>query len=761
MASRSTRHLIDLLALVSSLPEGADVAKVAACALEHATGALNCQAGAVLAGREVVSSFGAITAQDGQVVQVPGMGPCEVLAVACDGLPDGRLLIARRSPAGYSNEERDLLHGFSRVLSLALRGRSTLTQERTQRAAGEERQVLLERLARIQRSISTRRPLHEVLEAIVGGATELIGDEVTGLRLIDPDDPSMVVLVASTGLSAEMQDRTRRSRTGEGIGGLAISRQAMVVSEDYGASELPLPAFQHDGVRAAMAAPVRQGDLVVGSLVVASRTRGRTYSATEQEMLLAFAEHAGLALNDARAVAALQQAVTDAARQARQDPLTGLPNRTDFLEKLRGAVHLQRPLSVLFLDLDDFKLVNDTLGHPVGDALLRLVGERIVAHVRGDDVVARLGGDEFAVLLCSTPPEQAERAAERIRQSLSQPFHLPGHLVSVGASTGVVLCSDAGEDSAEELLRDADVAMYQAKALGKGRAVLFASSMRIDLQARSRLESDLRNAIDHGELVAHYQPVLDVSSGQVVSSEALLRWHHPELGLVPPAEFIPVAEATGMIVRIGQQVLLDATRQTAEWNATRPGDPLTVSVNVSARQLLDSVIVKHVRGALLASGLPPEALTLELTESVLVHDINEAAATLAELKSLGVRLALDDFGTGYSSLSYLASLPFDVLKVDKAFVAAMDQGSSGKRLAAAVVALAQSLQMQTIVEGVESSEQLAAMRALGCTHFQGYLWSPPVPAEAFSALAAQLSGRRKGLPSPRQAWSQAVGSPHA
>ena len=771
-ASWSTQQLTELLALVSTLPDDADVVQRA---VEHAVEALDADVGALVAEGRVVASIGyaagavpttaVLAAAFGEVtsLDVQGAGSCELLAVDCEGLPAGRLLVGRSQPGGFSSEERGLFRGFSRVLGLALQARRTLQQERDQRAASEqarlqqrqlldslgERQVLLERLSRIQRSISTRRPLHEVLDAIVVGATELIGDEVTGLRLIDPDDPSVVVLAASTGLTAEMRERTRRSRSGEGIGGLAITRNALVLSERYGDSEQPLSAFLLDGVQAAMAAPVRQGDVVVGSLVVATRRAGRTYSASEQEMLVAFAEHTGLALNDARTVAALHQSVADATRQARLDPLTGLPNRTDFLERLTSAVSGGRAISVLFIDLDDFKLVNDTLGHPVGDALLRVVGERIVGNIRGDDVVARLGGDEFAVLLCSTPPDQAELAAERIRQALSQPFNLPGHQVSIGASTGVVLCAQAGEDSAEEILRDADVAMYRAKALGKGRAVMFTPSMRVDLQARSRLERDLRNAIDHDELVVHYQPVLDVALGRVVGSEALLRWQHPELGLKPPAEFIPIAEDTGMIVRIGQQVLVDATLQTAAWNAAHL-EKLTVSVNVSARQLVDGVIVAHVRDALHHSGLPPSALTLELTESVLVHDFDAAAEVLFELKGLGVQLALDDFGTGYSSLGYLARLPFDVLKVDKGFVAGMSRGDSEARLAAAVVALAQSLQLQTVVEGIETTNHLTAMRRLGCTVFQGYLWSPPVPPEAFPVLAASLGRGWLGLPDPRR-----------
>jgi diguanylate cyclase (GGDEF)-like protein len=781
-ASWSTQQLTELLSLVSTLPEGADVVQRA---VEHTVEAFDGDVGAAIADGEVVASVGyaassvpedqLLAAADGAttVLSVPGAGECGVLVVRCDALVGGRLVLGRSLPAEFTSEERSLFRGFARVLSLALEARRALKKERAQRAASEddalalkqlletlrERQVLLEQLAALQRSISTRRPLHEVLDAVVAGATSLIGDEVTGLRLIDPDDPEMAVLVASTGLTAEMRDISRRSPTGAGLGGLAISRGALVVEEDYSRGLSPLPTFMVDGVKAAMAAPVRQGEKVVGSLVVATRKQGRRYTTAEQEMLVAFAEHTGLALNDARTVAALNQAVTDATRQARRDPLTNLPNRTHFLETLRESIGEGRPLSILFIDLDDFKLVNDTLGHPIGDALLTVVGERITGSVRGDDVVARLGGDEFAVLLRCTPPHLAEDTAERIRQALTQPFNLPGHHVLIGASTGVVICAEPGDDSAEELLRDADVAMYQAKGKGKGRAVLFAPSMRVDLQARSHLERDLRNAVERHELVLHYQPILDLSVGRVVGSEALLRWLHPELGLVPPAEFIPVAEDTGLILQIGQQVLVDAAVQTARWNADRPDQPLTVSVNVSARQLSDGLLVEHVRTALQVSGLPAPLLTLELTESVLVHDIDLAAEILIELKALGVRLAIDDFGTGYSSLSYLARLPFDILKVDKAFVAGLNRGQTEARLAAAVVALGHSLQLDIVVEGIETAEQLAIMAGIGCSTFQGYLWSPPVPEAAFAELAARTdlprtarAGRSAGalpVPTPR------------
>jgi diguanylate cyclase (GGDEF)-like protein len=767
----STQQLTEMLALVGSLPADVDIVQRG---LEHAVESLEGDVGAVVSDGRVVASLGyatgavpedallAVARGDVAVLVVPGPGTCCTLVVDCEGLPGGRMLVGRRAPTDFASQERSLFRGFARVLGLSLQARKALEHERDLRVASErdaerhqqllhvlqERQALLERLSRIQRSISARRPLHEVLDAIVEGAAELIGDEIAGLRILDPDDPTVTVLAASVGLSPDVQEATRRSSLGVGVSGLSIRDRRLVIFESYGESDAVQPAIRDAGVTASMAAPVLQGDEVVGSLLVATRRPGRRYTESEQEVLVAFAEHTGLALNDARTVAALQQAVSDATRQARQDALTGLANRTRFLDCLNVALTDGRPVSVLFIDLDDFKLVNDTLGHPIGDALLKVVGERIVGSVRGVDVVARLGGDEFAVLLRSTPTDQADVAAERIRQALSQPFHLPGHVVSIGASTGVVQCASGTPYRAEELLRDADVAMYRAKALGKGRTVLFADRMRVDLQARSRLERELRHAVDVGELVAHFQPVIDVATGLVVGSEALLRWQHPELGLVPPSDFVPVAEETGLILEIGRQVLVDACVQTAHWNESRPAAPWSVSVNVSARQLADGVVVEHVMEALRTSGLEPERLTLELTESVLVQDIESAAGVLVELKSLGVRLAIDDFGTRYSSLSYLARLPVDVLKVDRMFVADAPTGTSHARLAASVVALANSLQLQTVVEGVETTEQLSIMRRLGCRLFQGYLWSPPVSRAAFEDMVTRIE-LALAVPRPR------------
>ena len=759
--SWSTQQLTELLALVSSLPAGADVAQRA---VEHSAEALEAEVGALISDGRVVASVGyaqhavpvaelVAAAHDGsRRLDVPGVGSCEVFVADCDALPGGRLLLAR-SGAASSGEDRSLIRGLARVLSLSLQARSAVADERRRRTESEgevrrsellvtslrERQALLERLAKVQRSISTRRPLAEVLDTIVVGAAELIGDECAGLRLMTPDDPESLTLAASTGLPPELLPQARRSTVHDGIGGRAIREGRLVATHDHADTPRPLQAFLGSGMTAAMAAPVYQGEQVTGSLVVSTSRPGRTYSEGEREVLRAFAEHASLALNDARTVEALRQAVAQATHEAQHDGLTGLPNRTRFLELLQEALDAGETVGVLFIDLDDFKIVNDTLGHPVGDHLLRGVAERVRTSLRGTDVVARLGGDEFAVLLGQTSQPHTVSMAERVRTSLARPFRMPGHQVSIGASTGVVLWPAGSVASAEDLLRDADVAMYRAKGAGKGRAVLFEPAMRQDLQTRSQLEHDLRDALDTGQLVTHYQPLVHVGEGRVVGAEALLRWRHPVRGAVSPADFIPVAEETGMVLELGRQVLLDACRQAVAWSSDPRTSGLTVSVNVSARQLAETTFFDDVRCVLEFTGLAPARLTLELTESVLVRDVQAAASTLQAIADLGVRIAIDDFGTAYSSLSYLAALPVNILKIDKSFVR-----GSATRLVAGIVALADGLGLETVVEGVECPAELQAMTALGCRVFQGYLWSPAVSGDELAEVAESV--RQSFLP---------------
>ena len=419
--------------------------------------------------------------------------------------------------------------------------------------------------------------------------------------------------------------------------------------------------------------------------------------------------------------------------QAFTDSLTGLPNRALFKDRLDHALSRRSSpevtVGVLFMDIDGFKSVNDTLGHSAGDELLVQVSERLRSVVRPGDTVARFGGDEFAVLLVDFPSGDYETAlAQRINELLQEPFALQSERVHVAASVGIARLDDhAG--TAEQMLRNADLAMYQAKAAGGGGYVVFQPEMHAGLVERVRLESDLRQAIENDEFVVHYQPMISMRTGRITGLEALVRWQHPERGLIPPGDFIPVAESTGLIRPLGLWVLRESCLQTVRWQIELPDTtPLGVSVNVSARQIHQGDLPDQVRAVLLESGLPAERLTLEMTESVLIDNREETLATMTTLHGMGVRLAIDDFGTGYSSLSYLHRFPVDALKIDQSFVERLSTGGDGA-LVSTILRLGQSLQLETVAEGIEHPQQMLMLRRQGCTTGQGFHFSRPVPAD--------------------------------
>ena len=423
------------------------------------------------------------------------------------------------------------------------------------------------------------------------------------------------------------------------------------------------------------------------------------------------------------------------AHQAYHDALTGLPNRALFLNRLDQALlqadRRREVVGLLFLDLDQFKVVNDSLGHSAGDALLVEAAARIAACVRPNDLVARLGGDEFTVVLTGVETSEAAReVGERVLTAFQAPFVVYGHEVFVTPSIGVA-CANG---SAADLLRRADVALYQAKAAGRACVVMFDEQMDERARERLSLETDLHRAIERGELRLFYQPEVALMSGAVVGVEALVRWQHPERGLIPPNEFIPLSEETGLILPLGRWVLGEACRQGAAWLAEQPDRPLTVAVNLSARQLMEPDLAEQVAAALEASGFPAASLELELTESMVMGDVDGALRTLQALKLLGVRLAMDDFGTGYSSLSYLARLPVDTLKIDQSFVRRLHSDSGTAAIVEATVGLAHALGMSITAEGIETPEDLARLRALRCERGQGYYFCRPAPAEALRAL---------------------------
>jgi diguanylate cyclase (GGDEF)-like protein/PAS domain S-box-containing protein len=472
-----------------------------------------------------------------------------------------------------------------------------------------------------------------------------------------------------------------------------------------------------------------------GMIVLAAAAAEPRFAAADADFVKALANILADALQ--------QRASEDDIRyQALHDPLTGLPNRALFMDRLGRA--LSRPdaeIAVVLLDIDNFKLVNDSLGHGAGDELLMEIAPRLGGALRAGDTIARLGGDEFVVLLEQIPDEAAAaRVAERMVAAFELPFALSAGEHFAKASLGIALARDSGRLPAN-LVRDADAAMYQAKSRGRGRFEVFDRAMRLRTVARLSLENDLRRALERDELQIAYQPIVSLRDRSIVSVEALLRWQHPERGLVLPEEFIPVAEESGLIDPIGRWALEASCRQGAEWHAATPdARPVGISVNLSVRQLTQRGLESTVAAALELTGIEPSSVCLEITESVLLEEPASVSETIRRVARLGVRFVLDDFGTGYSSLAYLTQLPIDGLKVDRSFVDALGSDGRSTAITTAIVRMAQALSIDVIAEGVENGRQLAALRQLQCELAQGFFLHRPLTARAISELLADAAG---------------------
>ena len=703
----SSHELIEFLTVVSAHPR-ADGASAAAA--ELAAAHLDAEVGAVVIGDALAAAtrFGAvglIHAREGEeAVDLPGLGRCHVARAGWEGDRPSRLLVARRE-APFTDDERTLLGGMARILGLALRGVAARETERVVR----ERHKLLEVLLDIQRSISHRKPLPDVLAAITAGASGLLGGCPVALVLEDPLDPERPIVASTTAGGAHSE-----------------SELATVATEAAQLGTVP----SADG---ALAASVHINGARAGALVAIAPS-GAALDDAQLGMLDAFAEHASLALTDARTVEAMEEAF--------HDSLTGLPNRALFLDRLQHALDVaarrETELCVLFIDLDRFKAINDSIGHAAGDELLRAVAGRLSECTRAADTAARFGGDEFAVLLEDDGRGlQPEMVAGRIIAAMRRSFQVEGKEVFIGATVGIAHAHDASLGP-DELLRNADLAMYRAKKEGGNRAATYETAMRTALLARIELEADLRHALARGELSLAYQPVVELDSGRPVGVEALARWTHPTRGPIAPLTFIPVAEEIGLISAIGRWALREACQQLAAWRRLAP--ELVLNVNLSPVQLRDDRLAIDIEHALIASGLPGSALTLEITESMLLSGDEDTAARLRLLKALGLSIAVDDFGTGYSSLSYLKQFPVDALKIDKSFVDSVACSTEDSTLARTIVELGRGMRLETIAEGIENVDQLEQLRLLDCELGQGYHFSHPLSGHELTAYLEQTLG---------------------
>ncbi len=615
-----------------------------------------------------------------------GVGLCDTMAAVWSSDGKGRLVVGRvDSP--FTSGERDLLLGMAGAFGMALESIRALERERARHHA-------LEVLLSIQRAISHRAPLATILTAITDGASAVLRGCPVSLVLDDALDPANPLRV-----------------------GALISSAPDV-----------------------FAAPVHVQGIPAGHLRAATAD-GAPLSEADRALLSTFAEHASLALTDARTVEAMEEAF--------HDPLTGLPNRPLFIDRLTEALRQEDAgvIAVLFIDLDRFKAVNDTLGHAAGDELLLQVADRIRAVTRADSSAARFGGDEFALLVrdCGGPGQEcpAVAVADRVIAALAVPFVVRGKAVVVGATVGIALSGD--DRSATELLADADLAMYRAKAAGGGRSATFDPQMRRDLLSRLGLEADLSVALARGQLAVEFQPMVDLVTGRPFAVEALLRWHHHDRGMVSPAELVPIAEANGLIVPIGRWVLEESCRWLATWRRTIPD--LRMSVNVSVLQLREQGFTADVRRAIAEAGVPASALIIEVTESALISDTDDTIETLHALADMGIAVALDDFGTGYSSLSYLHRFPVNILKIDRSFVSGGHVDKSDQ-LVRTVIELGRAYELEVVAEGIEDEVQLRRLIRAGCRFGQGYHLGRPMQAGVVLERLEHMNQVSK--PAPRE-----------
>lgn len=623
-------------------------------------------------------------------------------------------------------QEEQLRRSLDAQLELGKRNQALQAQLR-------ERQHFLSRLVRIQSSISRRAPLIDVLNAVAEGAHNLLGDSLAIVRLVSDADPTLLELAACHGLRSEVAVQQPTIAAESGLGGTAFLSNEIVVLDDHQAFVEQNPVLATAGFVAGIAVPIRHGLEPVGCLTVCSVNAMRTYSQTEQEMLLALAEHASIALLDAHTVESVREALTD--------PLTGLPSRRLLIERLENSIDRCRanggPLAVLFVDLDGFKAVNDSRGHAAGDALLIEIGKRLEASAREHDTVARFGGDEFIVVLEDADATAASAFASRMVDQIQQGVKVEGRSIFVGVTIGVDIAGPDDDRGAEAMVRRADIAMYRGKADERGGVVFFESTMEEAVVARAELESELRNAIRVGAIGVAFQPVVTMSTGVVHGVEALARWTSVVQGPIAPDRFIAIADRIGMVNELDRMVLRQACEAMPVIDAMSTGEPILLHVNLAAHHLDSADLVEGIVAVLESTGFPAQRLVVEITETAAMRDPLGVTDRLAQLKRLGVRVAIDDFGTGYSSLAYLERYPVDVLKIDRSFVAGLNAEPRSRHLTESMIQLAHSLGLTVVAEGIEETGQAEALQQLGTDFAQGYHFARPMDLQGLLEFLAE------------------------
>ena len=581
-------------------------------------------------------------------------------------------------------------------------------------------------LSEIDQLILSSSRVEPVVEKVILRINSVVGCDFVGVTVVDPDaDDRARTFFGAVG-GAIRVDRTLLSA--RSIGELKAHRHGFVI-QNIAVLSGYLNPLRSCGAQSFFVMPVKRKDRLVG--IISLGYAGQRFEAAEQ-----FAGTRDFADRLAVALASVERE-EQLYKQAHYDPLTGLPNRQLFKDRLTQEVaHCQadeRTGALMFIDLDRFKAVNDAEGHSAGDALLKMAGQRLKKCLGPSDTLARLGGDEFTVILAKVDnPRQLSQVADEIVRQLSKPFSIDRIQHYVGASVGITMFPNDGTE-VDLLLRNADTAMYRVKDSGRGTHMYFHDEMNIELVARRQTEADLRRALQRDELCLHYQPRVNLATGEISGVEALLRWKHPQRGLLAPKEFIAIAEETGLIVNIGQWVIGAACQQYMTWTAS--GIQLDyVSANVSVRQFRKSGFVHRVRQVLSEANMPASALELEITESVLADKIDETVLILRELRALGVRIAIDDFGTGYSSLSYLKRLEFDTLKIDQSFTKELVDDAASRAITRAIIAMAHTLNKNIVAEGIETQAQLEMLEREGCQLGQGFAFSKPVSADGLLDL---------------------------